>query len=364
MPTFSGLHEDWENFSDLFTALVHNSSRLSDATKFQYLKSCLKESAADLVKDVPITNANYLSTWQALKSRYFNACLTVNNYLNTLLVLPHMKTELATDLRALIDKTQCIVRSLICLQLPVNQWDIWLVHILSKKLDPESLKLWESVVSAKVRKSALATARSTTNDLCTMDYFKTYSEFSEFLEERSQTLIMMANNSHKNTIIPSASKPPTSSKRSFHSNTSSDPKLKDRKCPSCSGQHGLWSCNKFLPKIPYEHRDIARRLRLCFLCLVPHDFRSCTSTRFCSKCRGRYNTLLHPESQKPVDERVETETKVEATQNTETLESVQTFTANVSTPQSSILLATAQIIIVSPSGARCKLRALLDQGSE
>lgn len=32
LPKFSGLHEEWENFCDLFTTLVHNSSRLSDAT--------------------------------------------------------------------------------------------------------------------------------------------------------------------------------------------------------------------------------------------------------------------------------------------------------------------------------------------
>ena len=41
LPTFSGNYEDWESFRDLFTALVHNAPNVDDATKLQYLKSCL-----------------------------------------------------------------------------------------------------------------------------------------------------------------------------------------------------------------------------------------------------------------------------------------------------------------------------------
>ena len=33
LPTFSGQYEDWENFCDLFTALVHDRPRVTDATK-------------------------------------------------------------------------------------------------------------------------------------------------------------------------------------------------------------------------------------------------------------------------------------------------------------------------------------------
>ncbi|XP_058810473.1 uncharacterized protein LOC131675492 [Phymastichus coffea] len=54
LPTFSGKHEDWDSFADIFTTLVHNAPRIADTTKLQYLKSCLKGSAAELVKDVTI----------------------------------------------------------------------------------------------------------------------------------------------------------------------------------------------------------------------------------------------------------------------------------------------------------------------
>ena len=98
LPTFSGRYEYWEDFCDLFSSLVHNNLRLSNVTKLQYLKSCLTGSAADLVKDVATTNANYSSTWQASKVRVSNPCLIVNNHLTALMNLPHLKKESAEEL--------------------------------------------------------------------------------------------------------------------------------------------------------------------------------------------------------------------------------------------------------------------------
>ena len=93
--TFSGKYEDWESFCDLFTTLVHDQPRISESTKLQYLKLCVTGTAADLIKDVTITNANYASTWEALKSRYHNPRLIINKHLSALMELPHLKRESA-----------------------------------------------------------------------------------------------------------------------------------------------------------------------------------------------------------------------------------------------------------------------------
>ncbi|XP_026666969.1 uncharacterized protein LOC113463933 [Ceratina calcarata] len=106
LPTFAGRYEDWENFCDLFTTLVHNAPRLADATKLQYLKSCLRGTAADLVKDVTTTNANYVTTWQALKARFHNPRLIVYNHLRALTDIPHVKRESASEMCALADESQ------------------------------------------------------------------------------------------------------------------------------------------------------------------------------------------------------------------------------------------------------------------
>nr|XP_034182479.1 uncharacterized protein LOC117605350 [Osmia lignaria] len=104
LPTFSGEYEDWENFCDLFTTLVHNAPGLADATRLQYLKTCLKGAAADLVKDVTTTNANYSATWQDLKAHFHNPRLIVYKHLRALLDMPHLKRESATELRSFADE--------------------------------------------------------------------------------------------------------------------------------------------------------------------------------------------------------------------------------------------------------------------
>ena len=58
LPSFSGKYEDWDSFSDLFTTLVHDVPGLSDATKLQYLKLCLRDGADELIKDVATTSAS------------------------------------------------------------------------------------------------------------------------------------------------------------------------------------------------------------------------------------------------------------------------------------------------------------------
>ncbi|XP_076544609.1 uncharacterized protein LOC143305353 [Osmia lignaria lignaria] len=104
LPTFSGEYEDWENFCDLFTTLVHDAPDLVDASKLQYLKNYLKGAAAELVKDVTTINANYSATWQTLKAHFHNQRLVVNNHLKRLMDMPYLKKESAIELRSFADE--------------------------------------------------------------------------------------------------------------------------------------------------------------------------------------------------------------------------------------------------------------------
>ncbi|XP_058803593.1 uncharacterized protein LOC131671293 [Phymastichus coffea] len=63
LPSFSGNnYEDWESFADIFRTLVYDAPRIKETTKLQYLKTCLKDTAADLNEDVTILGVNYAST--------------------------------------------------------------------------------------------------------------------------------------------------------------------------------------------------------------------------------------------------------------------------------------------------------------
>ena len=57
-----------------------------------------------------------------------------------------------------------------------------------------------------------------------------------------------------------------------------------RKCPACSGQHGLWKCERF-KKLPYGDREkLELSKRLCFKCLYGGHFKDrCPKETF--KCQ-------------------------------------------------------------------------------
>ena len=82
------------------------------------------------------------------------------------------------------------------------------------------------------------------------------------------------------------------------------------KCPACSGQHGLWKCEKF-KRLPYGDREkLALSKRLCFKCLNGGHFKDrCPKETFKCQvqgCVGDHNTLLHPDPNEQVERRCAT----------------------------------------------------------
>jgi len=59
LPHFSRVYEDWYTYQDTFEKLIHNNNSLTDIEKFHYLRSSLKERAAEVIKSLEITTDNY-----------------------------------------------------------------------------------------------------------------------------------------------------------------------------------------------------------------------------------------------------------------------------------------------------------------
>lgn len=195
------------------------SPRLTNVTKLQYLRSSQTNNAADFVKNVLTTDANYLSTWKALKARFSNPRLTVNNHLTELMSLPYLKKESANELQSFSDDAQRIVRVLKNLDMPVQHWDIWLVYLLASRLDPDSRKLWESQLRAKDRQ-AMANASASGTNLSPVERFASFDDFVDFLDQRTHALCMIASETKINKSTTSVqSKTSNIGKRSIHTRT-------------------------------------------------------------------------------------------------------------------------------------------------
>lgn len=364
LPTFSGEYEDWASFCDLFTSLVHDAPRLSDATKLQYLKSCLKGSAANLLKDVTSTNVNYASTWQTLKVRYHNPRFIVHKLLTSFMEIPHLKRESASELRFFVDEAQRIVRALGNLNLPVEHWDVWLIFILSERLDPESRRLWEAELSERDSQIVVGERSSET------DYSRSCPRFSDlvrFVEKRFQALGMIASDRQRGNRQTPATSAGHQSRKIFHACTSQLSESGSFKCPLCSGMHPLSNCVDFKNKSPYERLAAAKRLLACFNCLGSHRVDACHSSGRCSVCHKKHHTLLHLKQQGSSQTRQQIFNSSNGSQEVGSTGNPPVaclHASGLSRTRNEVLLATARVQVLGPGGCSTYVRALLDQGSE
>lgn len=363
LPTFSGKYEDWASFCDLFTTLVHDVAPLSDATKLQYLKLCLTGSAADLIKDVTTTSANYASTWQALKARYHNPRLIVNKHLASFMQIPHLKTESASELRSFVDEAQRIVRALANLKVPVDGWDIWLVFVLAERLDPESRRLWEAALSQG--DSGVETGDCSIG-VGSIGSFPKFTDLIKFLEQRTQALNMIAleRRGWKRSASTSYAGPP--SRKVLHASPSRPTMPTSFKCPLCSGPHSIAKCYKFQAKTPSERVVSIKQLQLCFNCLRQHRVSDCSSNGRCAVCQKRHHTLLHQGAQgnsQGSRRNLSGSQDPQRGGSSSNPPAVSLHAARDPPVGRRVLLATARVQVMSPSGGTY-VRALLDQGSE
>ncbi|KYN18872.1 hypothetical protein ALC57_08802 [Trachymyrmex cornetzi] len=112
LPTFSGNYEQWQQFYDMFIALVHNHRQLDSIQKFHYLKSALSGSAAQVIHSLQTTNENYPIALELLTKRFQNLRLTIHYHVQELFNISPIPKESADMLRALSDNIQKYLRVL------------------------------------------------------------------------------------------------------------------------------------------------------------------------------------------------------------------------------------------------------------
>lgn len=142
-PIFNGSLQNWTLFIDAFNAMFHNNEVLPEVQKFHYLKSCLTESASDVIKTIPTTGDNYIKAYDTLVNRYENKALIIQSHIRSLLATPKVHTASSTELHALHHHIVAHVRALEALHQPVSYWDAWLVTLICSRLDSFTVDEWQ-----------------------------------------------------------------------------------------------------------------------------------------------------------------------------------------------------------------------------
>ncbi|XP_031789008.1 uncharacterized protein LOC116417953 [Nasonia vitripennis] len=135
LPQFSGKYSDWSSFKDMFTAFMKRDNDLQDVERLYYLKSCLSGEAADLLKNVSITDDNYNRAWSRLKDHYENKRALINLCMNSLLEIAAVSRESYKALKTLRDATAEAIEMLQTLGRPVEHMDDFLVNLTVRRFD-------------------------------------------------------------------------------------------------------------------------------------------------------------------------------------------------------------------------------------
>ncbi|XP_076660370.1 uncharacterized protein LOC143363708 [Halictus rubicundus] len=329
---FSGDLLRWEEFRDSFRATIHNSKRLQDVQRLQYLKASLTGAAAKVIARTSLTDANYSTAWAALERRYGGIRVLTTAHLGRLLDCPAVKRASTEELTRVLDEFCQARDALAALKKPVDTWDDWFVTLLVRKLDSTTRLDWEKMFPDPT-------------------IMPSFVEIRDFLESRIHALA--------STQEPMCSSTPTKreetrkpeQRTAMTVQMTKGPSAKAsnvRKCPLCSDNHQLGHCGQFKTFSASERKEFVYRNKLCVSCFSgTHLLAACTSSYRCMVCGGHHHTSLH-----------EAFRKSEAPAQPST-SSVNTFRSN-----RVVLLATARVQLKSPNGRSVSARALLDPGSE
>lgn len=369
IPTFDGCYQTWPTFRDLFEAVYINSSRLSPIEKLLHLTKKTSGEPQKIVLNCPLTNNGFKLAWENLCTEYDNHKVLVNNQIRTVLNLPYIKSESATDIKRLQNSINTCISSLKVYDIVVESWDPLFVLICTDRLPEASLNLWEQSLSDKTS-------------------IPKWSQLDTFLSDRYRTLESVsesrkANTSKSSDVKAKAFAQPGSSKKvnAFSNNVSNSNGTNATTKTTNSGQkcllcrkdlHIFRNCPRFLSMNFDQRFAEVKKQSLCINCFSKaHSVKKCTSQHNCHTCGKRHNTLLHKEtSGQDASPQVHPSSNLNpnSVPFTKSIQSTDNATEGVvqsyyTSNSNGVLLGTA-MVNVCHLGLRYMVRALVDSGSE
>lgn len=361
IPPFSGQYKAWPSFKDLFISAIHTQPNLTNTQKFHYLKSLLKEDAAQILTHIPVTENSYDTAWNRLNERYDRPRHIVASFIELFMSLTAVTQENASGLRKISDGANEVIRGLDAISR--SDRDCRLIHLLETKLDPESRRRW--IEHSKDNNTPTITT-----------FFKFLDMRCEELE-LAQTKLLKPNSSTNGKPSKSRSFLSTNGSRSFLT------------CIKCgSNNHTLAKCSSYLNLPISDRRSLIKDKSLCFNCLSSgHTSSICKSKFSCKQCNRHHHTSLHVSSS-DATQQSPPQANTSAYRDTPAVESLPkgpwSTVAHVSQPTSSFVdamrdmettvpaspiphktfLPTAIVDVQNNRGSFTPCRLLLDSGSE
>uniref|UniRef100_A0A2S2PHQ7 Peptidase A2 domain-containing protein n=1 Tax=Schizaphis graminum TaxID=13262 RepID=A0A2S2PHQ7_SCHGA len=343
LPKFDGDFKYWPTFRDRFKALVDSRSNLTPIDKMYYLIGCLRGSAAEAVRSIPVASDSYDLAWTTLSNRFNRPRMVATSLVDKLLNVPSSTQESLLELTSFLCEFSESVSLLNALNIP-DLSSFLLFALAFRRLPISTRKLFESTV--------------------TSDY-PSMSELLTFVESRVSILELVGDSSSRTNKGTTASKPfygdqlrkvgdRHKGQQSSHV-TSFVTAASNKICPCCSEPHLLESCPRFKSWTVDDRTRWTREKKLCFMCFsAGHWSNQCKSKNRCHLCNRRHHHLVHiqPIEQRNRDEAPRSDTSLCA--------SAALHQSNAS----SVVLGTALVHVRDRAGEWQTMRALIDSASQ
>lgn len=266
MVPFSGEVTQWNSWKDQYLSCVHENTDLSNAQKFQYLKTLIQGSAAKYIANRLLSAAEYSAAWKVLLDEYERPNRVVDAYLEKFFNLPTMKSRVAKDLEAIHQATFEIVDGI---KLVGSDWatvDVIYCYWIYQKLDQKTKCLWDELNGCKVP---------------TLDNMRLFT--------RNQLDALRRSTSKQVAVNVLQNESDSDSEQHWAMVAA-----KQESCILCKQLHGLGRCEKFLSMDVKERRTVVATGRSYFNCLKSgHIAAKCPSTNRCRTCERKHHTTLH-----------------------------------------------------------------------
>ncbi|XP_022836586.1 uncharacterized protein LOC111363955, partial [Spodoptera litura] len=278
LPKFSGSFDNWLEFRDTFSSLIHVNEDIDDINKFHYLRASLEGSAAVVIQSMEFSSINYRVAWKLLCDRFDNKRLLIQNHVAALFDIEAVRKESSTTLKRVIDTVNKNLRALETLGEPTKHWDTLLIYIVTCKLDPKTFREWEQFKGdfdhnkSITLETFLKFVRNRANLLETLEMFHVMSTVHAKPNNKIKTMVSIANTlSIKPNCGTGSSKP----------------------CPKCRGEQNLSNCSQFLGLSNEERLALLPQLKVCFNCLRGGHYANHCKSPGCKACKRKHNTLVH-----------------------------------------------------------------------
>lgn len=359
IPEFNGDIKNWPLFFASFQNAVHNNVSLTDSEKLYYLIGKLTGKARSICAGITPSSENYSLLFDLLVAKYEDKRQSATSYLDQIFDFKPISSANPNNLEAFLDKFASSVAALKHLKVD-DLSDFVFMYIAFKKLDLDTARSFESNRRG-----------------CEMPSFE---DLVSFVRDHIKILQRTSSVKYEATKInprkiDTTSKLHKSTTCAYVNATSSS---ESTSCSLCNSQHDhIYKCSVFKNYKPNDRFKFVKANHLCINCLSSgHRVSECRSNSSCRRCNSKHHTLLCFASEPVANDSNTPRALVAAAppsaehRDAPTAPTRSAHTDDVSlcalsdSTATTVLIATALVIVRDNRGFEHTVRALLDSASQ